>query len=338
MSRRDTPQAHKPEPSEPIVPTWAVVLAGGQGRRLQSLTRKLTGRPIPKQFCPVIGEDTLLDQTLARVRLVAPDERTLIVVTQGHEEFYAPLIATRGANRMVVQPQDRGTAAAIAYALFRIRDVAPGAVVAIFPSDHFVGDDRRLMAFVTMAAETAQRAPSTALLLGITPSGPERGLGWIEPGTPLAVGAAPAFAVGGFWEKPSEEMAAQLLARGCLWNSFIIVARLEALLSLMMYTLPRLYLSFEAIRPVLGSGVEADVIQRVYADIERNSFSTEVLAACPSRLGVVPVTGLEWSDLGEPHRVAEVLRGLDRPGAPRAAGPAAATDRRGSLRRLRQPQ
>src|SRR5918996_631440 len=92
---------------------WAVILAGGDGTRLQSMTRAITGDNRPKQFVPVIGRTTLLDQTRRRVALSIEPSRTLIVVTQKHRRFYESLAEEIPAALLLEQPMNRGTAPAI---------------------------------------------------------------------------------------------------------------------------------------------------------------------------------------------------------------------------------
>src|SRR5215213_10957080 len=96
---------------------WAVILAGGDGTRLQSMTRAITGDNRPKQFVPVIGGTTLLDQTRSRVALSVLPSRTLFVVTRKHRRFYESLTRSVSSNLVLEQPENKGTAPAILYAL-----------------------------------------------------------------------------------------------------------------------------------------------------------------------------------------------------------------------------
>src|SRR6266545_7008893 len=125
---------------------WGVILAGGDGTRLKPLTRKITGDERPKQFCSVLGHATLLEETQRRAALELAEERTLCIVNQAHEPFYAPILANKRPANLVVQPRNAGTAPAILYGLLRIAAIDPQAVVAFFPSDHYVSDDWRFMA------------------------------------------------------------------------------------------------------------------------------------------------------------------------------------------------
>jgi len=228
---------------------WAMILAGGDGMRLRPLTRRITGDDRPKQFCPVIGGRTLLEQTWRRSGLLVPAARTLVVVTRKHASFYEPLLAGSAVGHVVAQPDNRGTAAGILYPLLHLAAMAPTASVAILPSDHHFSDDALFMAHVAAAFGALRSHPGRVMLLGIVPDTHETDYGWIEPGDLLA-GPAPARlrTVTRFWEKPDAALAAMLRERGCYWNSFVIVARVPALLSLMRSATPDLLDSFAQIQ------------------------------------------------------------------------------------------
>lgn len=159
---------------------WGVILAGGDGFRLRSLTQTIAGDDRPKQFCSILGEETLLNQTRRRAGLLIPAGRTLVAVTRCHERFYAPLVAETGSEAVVVQPENRGTAPAILLALLRVAARAPAASVAILPSDHHVSEDGAFMAYVDAAFDAILAHPGLVTLLGITPDGAEAEYGWIE--------------------------------------------------------------------------------------------------------------------------------------------------------------
>lgn len=281
---------------------WAVILAGGDGTRLRSFTRAITGDERPKQFAPVIGGQTLLDHTRERVALAVPKETTLLVVTESHEEFYRPLSHTA---RLLVQPQNKGTAPGIIYPLMRIAAEAPDAVVAIFPSDHHFADDEKFMSYVEAGFETARISPNTVTLLGITPESPEVEFGWIEP-IPLRTNNGVA-RVRRFWEKPSPGIASKLMDRGCLWNSFVMVGRVDAFLRMIKSALPELYSYFEALVPIFGTSAELPNLRMLYSWLREVNFSHEVLAMRPDNLGVIKVDNVGWSDLGSPSRVLAML-------------------------------
>ncbi len=285
----------------------AIVLAGGDGARLRDLTRRITGRYVPKQFCPLIGSSTLLEQTLKRVSLAVTPDRTLTVLNRQHESFYAPLLGHLPASRLLAQPNNRGTAVAIVYALLRMAQSAPDASVALFPSDHYFDDDAEFMRHVEYAFEAVEERPEQTVLLGIAPQRPEPAYGWIEYGSPFSAKGAGVFEVRRFWEKPPPEIAVRLMADGCLWNSFVMVARLSTLLSLVMAAKPELHAALRPLCRESDSQVEETRARALYARLAPQDFSSEILARFPARLAVLPVCGVAWSDLGEPQRVMDTL-------------------------------
>ncbi len=286
---------------------WGVILAGGEGKRLSSLTQRRAGDARPKQFCPVIGDSSLIEQTRSRVSLSVAHDHTMIVVTRAHNPYYGPLLGDIKEHNLVIQPDNRGTAAAILYSLFRLSKFEPTAYVALFPSDHFVSDERHFMRHVDLAFHAVRLRPELTVLLGIAADSDEAAYGWIEPAQAVGEDYAGICDVHQFWEKPSAEVAKQLHDRACLWSSFVTVARLSTLLGLIMVTVPELYRSFARISSALLTSSEDRSMERLYASIDDTDFSREVLARRPTNLAVLPVHGCEWSDLGEPARVIDVL-------------------------------
>ncbi len=285
----------------------AIILAGGEGSRLRELTRQIVGHPTPKQFCPVIGEASLLEQTRRRVSIAVSEEHTVTVVNRAHERFYRRSLADVPDSHMVVQPEARGTAVAIVYALERLAWTAPTASVAVFPSDHYVDNDVAFMRHVGLAFDVVEQRPELTVLLGIKPDSPEPGYGWIEPAKSIALDHVSIHEVGRFSEKPPEPIARRLMELGWLWNSFVMVARLSTLLGLVVMSKPQLYSSFAAIRPVLGTASEESRVKALYTRLQSVDFSSEIIAKVPVNLAVLPVRGVNWSDLGEPARVMDTL-------------------------------
>ena len=287
---------------------WAVILAGGDGTRLQSMTRAITGDSRPKQFVPVVGGSTLLNQTRRRVALSIEPRRTLIVVTKKHHRFYKPLAEELSPGLLLEQPLNRGTAPAIIYPLLKIANKAPHATVALFPSDHFFADDEEFMSHIDVAIDAVQVQSEKVILLGITPNAPETEYGWIEPQPSILANAERSITrVRKFWEKPALSLATALMGRGCLWNSFVIVGRVDALLKMTRAAVPDMYADFEAITPTFETAAEHEALTKLYSQIEDANFSHQVLAVRPEDLMVMRVGDVGWSDLGEPNRVLSTL-------------------------------
>ncbi|HWC05545.1 MAG TPA: sugar phosphate nucleotidyltransferase [Methylomirabilota bacterium] len=290
---------------------WAMILAGGEGIRLRPLTRRITGDDRPKQFCPIVDGETMLDRTRTRVARIVRPERTCLVLTRAHERFYGPLLAKWPLGPLVVQPCGRGTAPAVLYGLLRVAEGGLPDPVALFPSDHYVSDDARFMDHVEAAFAAVEAQPDLVILLGIEADGPEVQYGWIEAGEPLPGPTAyPVYRVRRFWEKPPLAIAETLFERGCLWNSFVLVARVRTLCVLIRAASPVLHAAFMTAwhrRSTIG---ERRAMRSLYAELPSTSFSADVLGMQADKLAVLPVRGVTWSDWGAPARVLGTLTRL----------------------------
>ena len=164
---------------------WAVILAGGEGMRLRPLVRRMLGADRPKQYVRLLGQQTLLRQTLDRVSLAIPEERTLVVTVRRHAGYISEEFSGGTHPRILAQPLDRGTAAGVLYPAHWIAWRNPEATVAIFPSDHFMLGETSFMAHVAEVVAWVETHPERLVLLGAPPSSPEVEYGWIEPGEAL---------------------------------------------------------------------------------------------------------------------------------------------------------
>jgi mannose-1-phosphate guanylyltransferase len=284
---------------------WGAILAGGDGTRLRRLTLAVAGDARPKQFTRFFETETLLERTRRRVALTVAPERTLIVLTEAHRVYWQDLADELDGRCLLVQPQNRGTAAAILYAALCVAAVAPMATIALFPSDHWVSDDERFMEHVSRAIVAVHQHPDLVVLLGLDATEPETEYGWIEPAE--AIPNTDLRRIKRFWEKPGVALAETLLRRRCLWNTFVIVARVGSILSLVRATMPTLFELFAPLRAAVGSNRERSAVEETYRTLGSSSFSSEALSSCPRNLAVLPVSGVEWSDWGSPARVLRTL-------------------------------
>jgi mannose-1-phosphate guanylyltransferase len=287
---------------------WAVILAGGEGMRLRPLVRRMLGADRPKQYVRLFGEQTLLRQTLDRVSLAIPEERTLVVTVRRHAGYIAEEFSGSTHPRILAQPLDRGTAAGVLYPAHWIAWRNPEATVAIFPSDHFLLGETSFMAHVAEVVAWVEKHPERLVLLGAPPSSPEVEYGWIEPGEALGdVSTGPVRAVRQFWEKPSVARARACLESGHLWNTSVLVGKVATLVQTGWQAQPGLSDRLAHIEPFVGTPEEADAVRQAYELMPRANFSKDVLEAAGDVLAVSRLPRIVWSDLGSPHRVMEAL-------------------------------
>jgi mannose-1-phosphate guanylyltransferase len=286
---------------------WGVILAGGDGVRLRPLTRFICGDERPKQFCPLYGGATLLEQARRRAVRSVPPDQLLFSLNRVHEEFYLRSLSDCPSQR-VVQPCNRGTAAAILSSLLVIAQQDPAATVAIFPSDHYYSDEYVLTHAVEQAFDLAHSEPDSLVLVGARPHGPEQEYGWIEAGAPVQ-GEPDSFRVAGFIEKPSEEMARFLFEQGALWNTFVLVGTVLAFVEAICSAMPGLLKMFHQSPICRSANGELHVSEALYARVNPCDFSRRVLSPETARLIVHRLGHVVWSDLGDCDRAAAVLSG-----------------------------
>jgi mannose-1-phosphate guanylyltransferase len=292
--------------ASPMADVWGIVLAGGEGTRLLPLTRYIAGGTCPKQFCAVNGGRSLLGQTLARMRPLIPLERTVVVGNRAHTGYLRREL--RGpVPHTLLQPANKGTGPGILWPAHWVSWRDPEAIVAVFPSDHFIHQERAFLAYVDRAVRIVRRRPEMVVLLGVDPDGPEEGYGWIEPGE-SARGAPGCFRVRTFWEKPTAERASVFFRSGYLWNSLVVVARVGALKALGRRCAPDVTARLSRLEALAGRDGEAGGVERAYARMRAADFSREVLERAAEALVVLPVRGVLWSDWGTPERVVRTLR------------------------------
>jgi mannose-1-phosphate guanylyltransferase len=281
---------------------WAIVLAGGDGIRLQGMTVDDEGQPAPKQYCRITGDCSMLERALARAERLTSRGRIVPVVAGAHARWWLRALQDYPAKNCVVQPQNRGTAAAILGALLHIVRLDRDPEVVILPTDHAVEDEHVLGTAFASALENVRRHPEHAVLLGMPPDRPEEGYGWIEPlpGSTSGPTTEPR-PVAAFVEKPLPAIAEGLMRRGALWNSFLVAASGRCLLDLFRIAEPDLLRAFRQ------AGAAASDRARLYAGLPVRDFCHHVLEQVPAYLRVLRVPPCGWTDLGSPDRVRRFL-------------------------------
>jgi mannose-1-phosphate guanylyltransferase len=284
---------------------WALVLAGGNGSRLQSLTTTASGVAIPKQFCSLGGEESLLHDALRRARAVASPERTCAIVADHHRRWWQSLHLDIPSSNLISQPRNRGTATGILLPLLHILHRDPDAMLLVLPSDHYVRNEDILAGSLQSAMLELGRDPGHVVLLGITPEDADPELGYIvaegDSGSAVRV-------VREFVEKPNAATARALMARGGLWNSFIFAASGHALMGAFEARCPDLVGEMRHIVTSPASALGRGRLAQLYDDLPALDFSRDILQRSPELLRVMTVPPCGWSDLGTPRRVVQTVR------------------------------
>lgn len=291
---------------------WGIVLAGGEGVRLKEFVHEHVGTDAPKQFCAFVGKRTMLERTVRRAGLLIPSQQLVVSGTAHHRPYLFQSLGDRPPGSIVLQPMNRDTAPGILFPLIHILKSAPRALVAIFPSDHFVLPGRRLMRAVSHAADYLHRTHSDSpIVLAAEATYPETEYGWIAPGVSVTSETAGSiFRVKHFAEKPSYRDATLMLAERWLWNTMVLVARGASLLEFFRNAVPDLVACFEMLQRYVGSHREQTVADEVYRIIPSLNFSTTVLAHQPDRLLVAPTRQIRWSDWGNKERIVQTIASL----------------------------
>ena len=276
-----------------IVP---VVLSGGSGSRLWPLSREL----YPKQLLPLVGDKTMLQETVDRLKGVAELAAPLVVSNDQHRFIVAQQLTEIGhkAEAIILEPVGRNTAPAVAVAALQAQAHGLDPVLLVLPADHVICDEAALCRAVTDAYPYAQRGK--LVTFGVVPVAPESGYGYIKAGTRLGDGeqASDVFSVASFVEKPDQATARKYLESGdYYWNSGMFLFKASRYLQELQLFAP----------DILEASREA--LKKAQSDLDFIRLDKESFAACPSdsidyavmeRTADAAIIPLDagWSDVG----------------------------------------
>ena len=292
---------------------WSIVLAGGECERVRPFIQRWLGHSRPKQYCTFVGTRSLFQHTLNRAAKLSQPEHIITVIAREHIPEAWSQLEGRSEGTVLLQPQNRNTAAGIFLPLTYIRTRAPEAVVVTYPSDHFVYPETRFLTIVQRAVRTAEWLPDRAIFLGVSPDSLDLDNGWITPGEQLD--ASPAYqirAVTSYTEEPTAAQADAALARGALWNTSVLAAKAELLWELGWQCFPDIMRRFERLRESIGTSKEGSTLEDIYRDMPAYNLSSELLRRVPERAAVIETGGVLWSSWDKPERITHTLRRIGR--------------------------
>lgn len=296
------PAATAPTSERPIDHFWAVIPAGGSGTRLWPLSRSAR----PKFLLPLLGDDSLLQQTFQRLRALTIPERILVVCGPAHAAAVARQLPDLPTENIIVEPSPNGTAPALALASALIQRRDPRAIMGSFAADHDVTDVNAFCRAVRTAIATAELGD--LVTIGLTPTRPETGYGYIERTDDIRMETptGTAYRAARFVEKPDLERAQEYLDAGTfLWNASMFFWRVDTLAAELRRLQPTIHDGARKIARAWESGEQERVTARVWATLPNETIDQGVMERA-SRVAVVPAE-MGWSDVGDWHGLGELI-------------------------------
>jgi mannose-1-phosphate guanylyltransferase len=324
-----------------MLPACAVLLAGGRGTRFWPRSRMHT----PKQLLNIAGNKTMLRETVERLQPIVPLKNFWVVTNA--EQSTAVWLELRGvpASQILAEPVGRNTAAAIGLAAIHLARKYGDALMAVLPADSYVAETSRYRGLVRAALDLA-RTPGNMVVLGVPPTRPETGYGYIErSGIFARPRGVTAYEVKRFTEKPSPAVARKYMASARhLWNAGMFFWRASTFLENLRRFLPATQEALMELAKTIGSRRYPSALRKIYAHLENISVDYAVMepatqlrsglaskragsSSSSPRVSVIPAK-VGWSDIGSWAAVYE-LRAL-KPGANVSAGPLFAADASGN--------
>jgi mannose-1-phosphate guanylyltransferase len=299
---------------------WGLVLAGGEGKRLEDYVRQLRGERLPKQYVNFIGTRSMLEHTLDRAERLIPRQQILTVITEHH--LLAPAVrrqlSGRAPGTVIVQPENKDTGPGILLPITYLHKRCPDATVVLFPSDHFILEEERFIDHVGLAVRAVQQASSQTVLLAMEAKWAETEYGYVVPGDSNGhIDLCGCRKAAHFVEKPDSTEARLLVAAGALWNTMIMVFKVETLFRQIQTLFPDVASLFSALENMIGTRAEKRKVQEIYRHLRPLNFSKDILEKIavrfPGSISVLPVFQVTWSDWGSPQRLIEIRRSTQPP-------------------------
>ena len=287
---------------------YAAILAGGRGTRLWPQSREHH----PKQFADILGSGrTMIQATADRLRGLAEGDHLYVITGNQYADLTADQLPQTPAENILIEPSGRNTAPAIGLACVHLRRRDPDAIMAIFPADHVITDEVAFRQAVGRAIEAADAG--YLVTLGIQPTEPHTGYGYIKRGDPipgLGEEGAPVYAMVEFLEKPDRAQAKAFLDDGgYYWNGGIFISRVDRMLSEIERQMPDVFARLEAIDAGLDGADPEGALRAAWADMPAESIDYGVMEGAQNA-AVAPMDA-GWNDVGSWDALTSILDAND---------------------------
>ena len=280
---------------------YALIMAGGVGSRLWPLSRQKS----PKQVLPLMGEHSMFAMAVERLQPLLMPEDVFVVVGEEQADLLKAENTGVPDRNYVIEPAGRGTAPAIALSAIALRRRDPEAIMAVLTADHFISDDAGFREVLKAAREVA--AQNYLVTLGITPSSPSTGYGYLERGQHLIqANDYLAYQVRAFREKPDPATARHFVTSGQhSWNSGMFVWKVSRFLDELSHTMPEFYRQLMMIDAALGTPAYDRVLRDVWQAVQPQTVDYGVMEQARD-VAVIPAE-FGWNDVGSWATLLEIL-------------------------------
>lgn len=280
---------------------YALILAGGKGTRLYPLSRSHN----PKQFLKVVNNKSFLRNTVDRIKPIISKENIYVVTNTEYVDKIQQELPEINKENIFIEPANKETATCIGLSAVKLLKKDKDATMIVLPSDHYIEGEKEFLETLSQAVEIAERRRGL-VTIGVNPTRPETGYGYIEMGQRVN-GDIATYRVERFTEKPNIEVAKDFILKGTyLWNSGMFIWRTDVFLREMEKYLPKMYKSLMQIYQAVEEDNEEEVIKEQYDIIDGISVDFGIMQK--TRKAYVIKCEFTWDDIGSFNALSRFLK------------------------------
>jgi mannose-1-phosphate guanylyltransferase len=282
---------------------YAVIMAGGVGTRFWPKSRKA----IPKQYLNLTGRQSMIQMSVSRIQEILPDENIYVVSTRDQESILTSQLDWLPKSNIIFEPFGKNTAPCIGITAIHLIKKNPDAIMIVMPADHLISETQQFILTLKAGVELVQKSQDALITLGIKPTFPATGYGYIQKGASIQADPITAYEVRAFAEKPTLDVAEKFYHSGeFYWNSGIFIWRADTILAYLESLMPDLYQGLCQIAAAIGKSDLESVTEMVYKQIYSESIDYGVMEHASKVLVIEGDFG--WDDVGSWEAVYDISK------------------------------